>query len=117
MTWSKIKAVNEIFSAEEIDKIYQFCRNIGLEVGELDMLRDRSDSKVYIVDANKTSNFLSGYIRFDRFMLAYQGARRLQQYLKLRRRSGPVPPGARHDLGGLSVHPPQRALDGDRQLG
>ena len=31
-----------------------FCREIGLEWGGVDVLRDRNDGKLYIVDANKT---------------------------------------------------------------
>lgn len=42
------------FSAEEIAKISAFCTAMKLEWGGLDILRDRADGKLYIVDVNKT---------------------------------------------------------------
>jgi len=42
------------FSADEYEKILAFCREFGLEYGELDVLRDNDDGKIYIVDANNT---------------------------------------------------------------
>jgi hypothetical protein len=46
--------VEEALSAEEIRNIRKFARSIGLDYGELDVLRDRDDGRTYIVDANKT---------------------------------------------------------------
>ena len=46
--------VEEALSAEEIRDIGKFARSIGLDYGELDVLRDRDDGRIYIVDANKT---------------------------------------------------------------
>jgi hypothetical protein len=43
-----------LFSAEELEKIRQFAKRIGLDYGELDVLRDRDTGKLYIVDANIT---------------------------------------------------------------
>ena len=37
-----------------MDQISAFTREIGLDWGGVDVLRDRSDGKLYIVDANKT---------------------------------------------------------------
>ena len=48
-------AVDQAFSAEEQRLIIAFCRALGLDLGELDILRDRVDGRIYIVDANKTS--------------------------------------------------------------
>ena len=42
------------FSQDEIKKIMAFCQKIGLDYGELDILRDRQDRLIYIVDANNT---------------------------------------------------------------
>lgn len=44
----------EALSAEEIRNIGKFAASIGLDYGELDVLRDRDDGRIYIVDANNT---------------------------------------------------------------
>lgn len=46
--------VEDILSREETNKIKTFCRNIGLDYGELDVLRNRDDGLVYVVDVNNT---------------------------------------------------------------
>ena len=43
-----------VFCEEECAAIARFCNNMGLDWGTLDVLRDRSDGRIYIVDANKT---------------------------------------------------------------
>lgn len=49
-----LRTPEEVFSAEELEQISAFTREIGLEWGGVDVLRDRADGKLYIVDANKT---------------------------------------------------------------
>lgn len=44
----------EIFSEEEQDGIRKFCAAMGLDFGALDILRDKHDGRIYIVDVNKT---------------------------------------------------------------
>lgn len=44
----------EVFSHEEIAKLCAFAAALGLDWGGLDVLRDRADGRIYIVDANKT---------------------------------------------------------------
>jgi hypothetical protein len=44
----------QVFSGDEIQRIGVFCKQIGLEWGGVDVLRNSSDGKLYIVDANKT---------------------------------------------------------------
>ena len=46
--------VEEIFSPKEIALIVAFNAAMGLECGGLDILRDREDGRIYIVDVNKT---------------------------------------------------------------
>jgi hypothetical protein len=46
--------IEAAFSAEERAKIAEFTRRLGLDWGGLDVLRDRADGRIYIVDANKT---------------------------------------------------------------
>ena len=48
----EMKSLSNIFTEDEIEKIIEFCRKINLEYGELDVLRDNDDGKIYIVDAN-----------------------------------------------------------------
>ncbi len=49
-----LRTPEEVFSAEEIAQIGAFTREIGLDWGGVDVLRDRADGRLYIVDANKT---------------------------------------------------------------
>jgi len=49
-----LRTPEEMFSPAELDQISAFTREIGLEWGGVDVLRDRTDGKLYIVDANKT---------------------------------------------------------------
>lgn len=43
-----------VFSDDEIHKIIHFCQMLGLDYGELDVLRDKNDERLYIIDANNT---------------------------------------------------------------
>lgn len=45
---------DQAFSKDEQEKILQFCKEFGLDYGELDILRDADDGKIYIVDVNNT---------------------------------------------------------------
>lgn len=49
-----IAEVADVLSEEELEKIHQFCARIGMDYGEVDVLRDRDDGRIYIVDANNT---------------------------------------------------------------
>ncbi len=49
-----LRKPEEVYSAEEIAQIGAFAREIGLDWGGVDVLRDRNDGRLYIVDANKT---------------------------------------------------------------
>ena len=46
--------VESIITEDEARKVIRFCKEFGLEYGELDTLRDKDDGKLYIVDANNT---------------------------------------------------------------
>ncbi len=50
----RLAEVHEVFSQDELSKILCFCQKMGLDYGELDVLRDRTDRRLYIVDANNT---------------------------------------------------------------
>jgi hypothetical protein len=51
-TRAVIAEVSDVLSAEELEKIMEFCRTIGLDYGEIDILRDRDERRIYIVDVN-----------------------------------------------------------------
>ncbi|MBW8880036.1 MAG: hypothetical protein JF615_01050 [Asticcacaulis sp.] len=44
----------EVYAPEEVDLIRRFNARMGLDCGGLDILRDRADGRIYIVDVNKT---------------------------------------------------------------
>ena len=43
-----------VFSPEDIGKILRFCRVIGLDLGEIDVLFCETEKRFYIIDANNT---------------------------------------------------------------
>ncbi|MGZ3299147.1 MAG: hypothetical protein ACXU8O_09035, partial [Asticcacaulis sp.] len=44
----------DVYSSAELAKIAEFTARMGLDWGGLDILRDRGDGRIYIVDVNKT---------------------------------------------------------------
>jgi hypothetical protein len=44
----------DVFTPAEMDEIAAFTREMGMDWGGIDVLRDRADGRLYIVDANKT---------------------------------------------------------------
>lgn len=55
----EIVRTSNVISDAELEKILKFCRVLGLEYGEIDMIRNDADSLLYILDANNTP---SGYL-------------------------------------------------------
>ncbi len=49
-----LKMPGEVFRDAELEAIARFTRLLGLDWGGLDVLRDASDGRIYVVDANKT---------------------------------------------------------------
>jgi len=49
-----VKETDDVLSKEEQQKIIELCNEIGLDIGELDALRNREDGKVYVIDINNT---------------------------------------------------------------
>ncbi|MCP5004998.1 MAG: hypothetical protein GY941_13855 [Planctomycetes bacterium] len=47
-----IAEVDDLLSKEEVRKILCFSKRLGLDYCEIDVLRDRDDGRIYIVDAN-----------------------------------------------------------------
>jgi hypothetical protein len=53
-TTVRLVAPLDVFSAVELDLVARFASEVGLDLGELDALRDRTDGRIYIVDVNPT---------------------------------------------------------------
>jgi hypothetical protein len=55
----KIKAqlanTNDSLSKIEQDQILKLCQKMGVDIAELDVLRNKSDRKIYVVDVNPTA--------------------------------------------------------------
>ncbi|MDT0632222.1 glycosyltransferase family 2 protein [Rubrivirga sp. S365] len=51
---AEVVAPESVFSEEERSQIVAFTQALDMEYGELDVLRDRADGRIYVVDANKT---------------------------------------------------------------
>lgn len=49
-----VEATGTVMSSDEMKRILLFADHMGLDYGELDGIRDRTDGRLYIVDCNKT---------------------------------------------------------------
>ena len=49
-----VRRADDVFSSEEQVLIAEFCGEIGLDFGCIDIMRDMKDGRIYIVDVNKT---------------------------------------------------------------
>ena len=50
----EIRETGSVLSMEEQEMLARFTREMGLDWGGLDVLRDRTDGRLYVVDVNKT---------------------------------------------------------------
>jgi hypothetical protein len=77
------KAV-DVFSPTDIRRVLHFCALMGLDFGELDILPDVNDGRLYILDANKTPSYMvdNSAFRLDRFVLAYRRGMALRRLLR-----------------------------------
>jgi hypothetical protein len=48
----EVAPTGRVLSLGERERIRAFCRLIGLDLGELDVLRDAADGRIYVVDVN-----------------------------------------------------------------
>ena len=71
-----VKAVmyntQDLFNQEEIANIIHFYRRIGMDLGELDVIRDKDNGRLYIVDANNTSSGPPEHMTKKEYWLAIQ---------------------------------------------
>jgi hypothetical protein len=53
--WVGLATAEQVLSEGERELLRVFCRAMGLDLGELDVLRDASDTRIYVVDVNPTA--------------------------------------------------------------
>ena len=51
---ARLEEVDRVFTADELAQLALFCREMGLDYGELDVLRNADDGRLYVVDVNTT---------------------------------------------------------------
>jgi hypothetical protein len=51
---TEVVPIESVLSTEEILLLNQYCKELKLEYGELDVLRNKQDGKIYVVDVNNT---------------------------------------------------------------
>ncbi|HLF71618.1 MAG TPA: hypothetical protein VI759_05645 [Dehalococcoidia bacterium] len=51
---ASVEETDAYLTAEEQRQIVAFCRELGLDFGELDVLRDNADNRIYVIDATDT---------------------------------------------------------------
>jgi hypothetical protein len=51
---ASVTTTRNVLGDDEVADILRFCREIGFDYGELDVLRDNDDGLIWIVDANNT---------------------------------------------------------------
>jgi hypothetical protein len=79
----------EMFSIQEVDLIGRFCALYRLDYGELDLLRDSDDGRLYILDVNPTPGTNRFY--FNRYWRTHKNAR-LRYYWNFRKAKKDVTP-------------------------
>lgn len=52
----------ELFSALEVERLIAFASDIGLDLGEIDVLRDNASGRIYAIDANNTPHSPPGVL-------------------------------------------------------
>ena len=58
----KIANVYDVFTKKELEKIHIFCNTFGLDYGEIDILKDIKNKKIYITDVNDTPHGLPNHL-------------------------------------------------------
>ncbi|HLF72648.1 MAG TPA: hypothetical protein VI759_10910, partial [Dehalococcoidia bacterium] len=51
----ELKETGEVLSDGEVAGLLRLCREMGVDLGALDVLRDRVDGRIYVVDVNDTA--------------------------------------------------------------
>lgn len=75
---ARLRDVEEVFEQAEVAALRTFCARMGLDFGELDVLRSNDDGQIYVLDVNKTPG---GFGIFNR--VNWEGAQRLEAIERL----------------------------------
>lgn len=51
---AELTTVSEVMSSDEIEKVKQFTKASKIDFAEIDILRDKKDGRIYIIDVNDT---------------------------------------------------------------
>ena len=51
---ARLREGDEVFEKHEITDLLRFCARMGLDFGELDVLRRNEDGLIFVLDVNKT---------------------------------------------------------------
>lgn len=54
---SIVRKIEEMLSTGEIELLNKLCHEMQLEFGEMDVLRNKDDGKIYVIDVNNTPQF------------------------------------------------------------
>jgi hypothetical protein len=60
-----LKETDEVFTNDEISKMIQMCKEMGIEYAELDVMRSTDNGKIYVVDVNDTPGSFPGQSRLE----------------------------------------------------
>ncbi len=78
-----LRRTEQIFSPEERDLLRLFCQKMHMQWGGIDVLRDRKDGRIYVVDVNKTDmGPPTALPLIDQFRAIRRLARALRTYMK-----------------------------------
>lgn len=53
-TFVRLTELQDVLTDDEVERILEICRRLELDCGELDLVRDRDTSRLYLLDVNKT---------------------------------------------------------------
>ena len=54
---SVVRKIEDMLSTKEIELLNKLCDEMQLEFGEMDVLRNQDDGKIYVIDVNNTPQF------------------------------------------------------------
>lgn len=68
---AKLLRPSDLLTFGEIAACSRFCRRIGLEFGEIDVIRDCESGRIFVVDANNTAHGPSGQLSLSEREMAF----------------------------------------------
>lgn len=78
-----LKETSEVLTNSEVKQLNDFCSEIHLEYGELDVLRHTGDGKIYIVDVNNTPHGPPAHLsKKERKIVLDKMAKLLREYIQ-----------------------------------